>query len=256
VNGCHDAEDTEWKTGLDGFSGGGARSSCDDCHNGGNNAPTVDKTLDQGGYPAPSKSSAAKHSLHIANDAYVPNDCADCHDTPGAAGHVNAAVATRSSLAYNSGNKTCTTNCHVTSVTKTWTTGATLVCVDCHAGTYVGGDRTGTGGSNFLPQSGLHDETPNVTGVRHDDSFLYSNGTLTADCITCHSASPTRDQADVIGGHINGTFDASIGANDTTGAQEDKRLALFEVETSPAISGITPMKKRSICGMIRAHAIT
>ena len=186
ANGCHNN------------SGGAGRwnattlSACADCHSGSKILGTL-----AGVYPPTSN----EHTLHGNNNAYVTgesastDDCADCHGTGADTGahtdHVNgsATIATSGTSVkintYDDPTNTCTNDCHLANVaSKSWAGASTLVCTDCHSGTqFIGGDRTGTGGPNHLPQSGLHDEVPTVTGrARTTTSFLYSNETLTADC--------------------------------------------------------------------------
>jgi len=207
TNGCHDGDAGDWKLGLNNLDSNG----CVDCHDAGS-AGVVDagKTLDQGGYPAPIKSSATKHTRHIANNAYVPGDCDDCHGANAAAGthtgHKDGIVDTLPGLAYNGTSKTCTTSCHLANTANDWTNAQTLVCTDCHAGTYVGG------GAN-APASGLHAVAPRVTGNAHDDSWDAdgADGAAAADCVTCHTTAPTNPST----AHINGTLDASVGLDDT-----------------------------------------
>jgi predicted CXXCH cytochrome family protein len=70
-------------------------------------------------------------------------------------------------------------------------------CVECH---------TETNTAAYNPTSGVHDNSPSgptVTGNAHDGSF--DDGSAgTADCVTCHSTSPTGVAAD----HINGTLNS------------------------------------------------
>ena len=184
ANGCHDADNNEWRLGLDGT----VVDACADCHDAGTtNVVDAGKTLDQGGYPAPLKSSSTKHSLHINNTFYVSGSCSDCHGTSantGAhAGHVNGTAdtaATAKLTSYTKATFTCVTSCHLANTTNDWTNAAALACADCHAGTYIGG------GAN-MPATGLHTGVPTVTGITHDDSFLYNGGGSTAVCTTCHT---------------------------------------------------------------------
>ena len=65
---------------------------------------------------------------------------------------------------------------------------------------------TETTSSAYNPTSGVHNNSPSgptVTGNAHDGSFDDGNSG-TADCITCHTASPTAVSAN----HINGTLNA------------------------------------------------
>ena len=157
--------------------------NCADCH------AATGKSLDQGGYPPVS----AKHTKHLNNNSYVPNDCSDCHGANATAGthvgHQNG--ATDDALSYASVTQTCTNSCHVANTTGDWTAGGALVCLDCHSSTYIGGGANG-------PTSGLHTGNLTVSGNTHDDSF--NNGAAgTADCVTCHTTAPSAS-------HINGTF--------------------------------------------------
>ena len=63
-------------------------------------------------------------------------------------------------------------------------------CVSCHTNT----------NDSYNPNSGLHDNDPvgpTVTGESHDGAF-----DSTADCVTCHTTSPTGTASD----HINGSM--------------------------------------------------
>ena len=199
ANGCHDADNNEWRLGLDGT----VADSCADCHDAGTtNVVDAGKTLDQGGFPVPGRSSATKHTRHLANSAYVPGGCNDCHGANatagGHAGHVNATAetaATAKLTAYTRATFTCVTSCHLANTAGDWTNPASLVCTDCHAGTFIGG------GAN-LPATGLHAGVPTVTGVAHDDSFPYNGGGSTAVCTTCHTGT-------ISAAHVTGTLDTS-----------------------------------------------
>jgi predicted CXXCH cytochrome family protein len=201
ANGCHNAGSNEWRYGL-------GANACADCH------AATGKTLDQGGYPAPNKSSATKHSKHVGNTAYVTGSCDDCHgasaSTGGHAGHKNGTAETAATVkltSYATATKTCVTSCHLANTTNDWTDAGALVCVDCHAGAYIGG------GAN-APSSGLHTGTPSITGNAHDDSWDAdgADGSVVANCVTCHTTTPTNPSAN----HIDGTFDASIGSLDVS----------------------------------------
>ena len=215
-NSCHDSEAGEWRDGLNANGDG-----CADCHDAGTTG-VVDRLLDQGGWPVPTKSGASRHAPHVgspyvAGDGVATYHCTDCHgataDAGTHAGHKDQAVDVATAgtnvnvSGYSAGDKTCENACHAAGlgvVGKRWTDGA-LVCTDCHAGAYVGG------GAN-APASGLHAVTPSVTGNAHDGSWDAdgADGAVTADCVTCHTATPTNPPA----GHLNGTFDASVGAID------------------------------------------
>jgi hypothetical protein len=176
TNTCHTVVDGRDWTSL-------TTLNCGDCH------AAVGKSLDQGGYPPVS----AKHTIHLSNNSYVPNDCSDCHGANATAGtHVGHQDGVKqNTLSYVSGTQTCTTACHVANTTGDWTAGGALVCLDCHAGTYIGG------GTN-AQTSGLHAGIMTISGNTHDDSF--SDGSAgTATCISCHTATPSS-------AHINGTF--------------------------------------------------
>lgn len=119
----------------------------------------------------------------------------------------DAATVVRTGMTFDDNLNTCAggigLGCHA-SGTPDWdiTIPATSAgCVMCH---------TETNNSAFNPVSGIHDNSPSgptVTGNAHDGSF--DNGAAgTADCVTCHTASPTVSPTD----HINGNFDHSINA--------------------------------------------
>ena len=200
ANGCHDADNNEWRLGLDGT----VADSCADCHDAGTtNVVDAGKTLDQGGYPAAGKSSAVKHTRHASNGAYVTGSCGDCHganaNTGGHTGHYNgtAETAATAKLTSYTGSPsfTCVTSCHLANTANDWTNAGALVCADCHAGTYIGG------GAN-MPATGLHTGVPTVTGITHDDSFPYNGGGSTAVCTTCHTGA-------ISGAHVTGTIDSA-----------------------------------------------
>lgn len=169
ANGCHNSELNSWKN--DSLSG------CADCH-----AATT-KLMYTGsglsGYPPTSN----EHEIHNANNAYVgataSSDCDDCHgatsSNPGHLAAHNDGFLTMGSKvsSYTPANGTCTNTCHVTADGRDWTSITTLVCLDCHSGTYLGK-------ANKNHTSGLHAAT---VATAHDDSFG-SGGT----CTSCHTA--------------------------------------------------------------------
>ena len=87
------------------------------------------------------------------------------------------------SVVYTAASGTCTNTCH-DGATSDWRDNSPSVgCTDCHSGSgasaYIGGDKSGVAGPNYMPQYNMHPLTPTVSGVKHDD-------TLTA-CTTCHT---------------------------------------------------------------------
>lgn len=156
--------------------------------------------------------------------------CASCHVVPVDTSHITTAgaddltkISGRAQALQNeatvdfasqttkytidAGN-TCTSTannglgCHATGA-PTWGTAGPLACVACH---------TNKTTSAVNPTSGLHSVTPLVSGKQHDESFTYNAGANTADCSTCHTASPTVTATD----HQNGTLDATRGAAGNT----------------------------------------
>jgi len=117
ANGCHDAVDNAWRNGL-----GAPPEACAACH-----AADTGKTLSQGGYPAPAKSSAAEHTNHIENRDSVTGGCDDCHGKSAAigrhGGHKNGSVevvATDKLTSYDKVTKTCVTSCHQATTANVW----------------------------------------------------------------------------------------------------------------------------------------
>jgi hypothetical protein len=242
TNSCHLSSatvDGYWTdTTKAGYSGNGL--NCNACHYAANAATATGAN----NIAAGTKQLSAVHNEHFDKS----KGCAECHDVsyspaivaiPGGAlglTHIsgsgsdgtlayyqNRAQAlpdeatvgslTRSTMTYSGGvadaagsNNTCSNGigvgCHATG-SPDWdvTIPATSAgCVMCHTGTSL---------NTVDPTSSLHAVTPTVTGKQHSTGFTYNAGANTADCLTCHTASPTITAAD----HINGTFNASIGAD-------------------------------------------
>ncbi len=166
----------------------------------------------------------------LTSDTKQKNLCEYCHTAPaGFSGHHNETLpvevvianlwnkaadagATYSSNQHGAGgNDTCAgVNCHNNKLTVDnsygWydaTTGAG--CVVCHT---VGGAND-LPNNNIHPNTGLHNVTPTVSGVKHDDSFSVS-GT----CNSCH----TGIVSTMVGGtHINGAAVADGASNNDRG---------------------------------------
>ena len=242
TNSCHLSSatvDGYWTdTTKAGYSGNGL--NCNACHYAANTA-TATGALN---LAAGTRQLSAVHNEHFDKS----KGCAECHDvsysagiTPipgGASGliHISGGASdgtlayyqnraqalpdeatvgslTRPTMTYSGGvadaagsNNTCSNGigvgCHATG-SPDWdvTIPATSAgCVMCHTGTSL---------NTVDPTSSLHAVTPTVTGKQHSTGFTYNAGANTADCLTCHTASPTITAAD----HINGTFNASIGAD-------------------------------------------
>jgi predicted CxxxxCH...CXXCH cytochrome family protein len=101
-----------------------------------------------------------------------------------------------------------------------YTGGASGTCatVDCHnnkatlAGTYGWYDNNvadcdmchTVGGAGANPNTGLHNITPTMTGISHNDTL--------AACETCHSAIPDNFLTQA-SGHVDGSFTADSGSN-------------------------------------------
>jgi len=213
-NATHMAGATVCITCHDHTNNPGFKASCTACHNNG---------IDDGQLINSAPATGA-HAKHIASNAYV-NDCDSCHgvgaNTASHAGHnqgngtvlpANASFGNAVS-SYTAANGTCSNTCHAVVDGRDWTsaalpTGERLECMDCHTGTYIGG------GAN-RPTSGLHSIVPTVSGVTHDDAFVFE-GALSAKCQTCHTASPSSAHLD---GTLNTsaptiTFNAAIGFAD------------------------------------------
>jgi len=179
INACHAVNPIPAGDWID-----AGRLGCSDCHAGGG-------SLQLGTWPVVSN----KHTQHIDNNTYVPGDCADCHGAGATeisdgthTGHKDSVVTLANSVTlYNSTNKTCDNSCHIADTTNDWTLTATLACVDCHSGAYVGKlNRDNT--------SGLH-VAYNATA--HDDRFGAGD---TGTCTSCHT-SMTVPLPDT---HVNG----------------------------------------------------
>ena len=151
------------------------------------------KTLGQGGYPAPNKSSATKHTKHINNTAYVPGDCDDCHGanatTGGQTGHMNGTAETAVTAkltSYTKATKTCVTSCHLANTTNDWTDAVAA-------------------GLRRLPRRHLRrrrrehagDGAAHRRAHRHRRDarrqLPYNGGGSTADCTTCHAGGDLGD---------------------------------------------------------------
>ncbi|MDT8441992.1 MAG: CxxxxCH/CxxCH domain-containing protein [Desulfuromonadales bacterium] len=110
------------------------------------------------------------------------------------------ATVTRTNMTFDDPNNTCSgsgvaAGCHATG-TPDWDVAippTAAGCISCH---------TDTTTAAYNPVSGLHGNAtpPTVTGNAHDDSFDDGN-TGTADCITCHTLSPSTV-------HINGALNS------------------------------------------------
>ncbi|PLX96036.1 MAG: hypothetical protein C0621_02520, partial [Desulfuromonas sp.] len=187
TNNCH--------TVVSGRDWNGGSLICADCHA----AAKLSAALDA--YPPTS----AKHTQHIDNNFYVAGDCADCHGTNSDTGnHVSHKDGTvDDTVTYVSLSQTCSITCHLADTSGDWTAGGALVCRDCHAGTYVGGNGN-------LPASGLHAITPTISAATHDDTLQ------TGNCINCHDAASPSD-ANKTGtlnnsGTATFTFNANVSA--------------------------------------------
>jgi predicted CxxxxCH...CXXCH cytochrome family protein len=194
TNNCHTVVDgRDWTSAT--------ALACADCH-----AAAKLKTY-LTAYPP----TTAKHLLHINNNFYVPNDCADCHGVNSGngthTGHKNGTI--ENSVTYATGTQTCTITCHVANTSGDWTAGGALGCSDCHASGKIG----------TAPASGLHAGALTISANTHDDNFqVTKGGASTGTCITCHTATPSS-------AHKTGTL---------SGAQANFAAALNE------LGGATP----------------
>jgi hypothetical protein len=198
TNVCHNAGDGTALPADNDYPWGTAIAGCDFCH-----AATPAVTFDA-------------HNAHMGNTNYVPAGCNECHEPAKKNTHINTFVEYNSAITVPASNdgwdQSCTNDCHASSApsgTK-WNSATLANCLDCHSGSYVGGnDWRGITGLSYLPQTGLHVAVPVVSGVTHDDSFLYNSGALTGECITCHTTTPSDS-------HINGAFGMTYnsGTND------------------------------------------
>ena len=118
---------------------------------------------------------------------------------------VDFTLATTKYASWNDTSNSCgvaTANsglgCHASGA-PTWG-GSALGCIACH---------TDKSTSAVNPTSGLHSVAPLVSGVQHDESFLYNSGLNTGNCETCHTTAPST-------GHQDGVMDATRGATGNT----------------------------------------
>jgi len=157
---------------------------------------------------------SAGHDDHLASSTYVTG-CTDCHTPATAASHIDNDVDFDvAQVAYNSADGTCSTNvCHAPGVPASsgpdWRDSSPFPeCTDCHSGTYIGGDNTGSGGNNYLPRYNMHDlDNRNLSGTvtswKHADTFT---------CDWCHTAIMTRPT------HLDGIWEAD--STDNPGSQD------------------------------------
>lgn len=196
--------------------------NCNACHY----QSTVPAPTRAGNVAAGSKGLSATHNMHFDKVKI----CASCHVLPSDTSHITTSGVTNldkisgraqalqdeATVDFSSqttkytidGANTCSNTannglgCHATG-SPTWGTIGPLACTACH---------TNKTTSAVNPISGLHSVTPLVSGKQHDESFTYNAGANTADCITCHSSTPTILATD----HQNGTLDATRGAAGNT----------------------------------------
>lgn len=200
TNNCHIANTAgDW-------TAGGALA-CADCHGSGKvTTPDMDR-----GFPPTS----GAHTAHIGNTAYVTGaNCTNCHnDNTTTHSTLNNVVTTAigvaaTNITANPGNGSCTNDCHAAATAGDWTGGtAAIACIDCHSSSYVGSGANG-------PSSGLHNVTPSVTGVKHDN-------TVSGGCATCHPNVMAQTTT-----HIKGTFTGGVGQQTQMG------LAGFYTQTA------------------------
>ena len=245
---CHDSQ-TEWdvnapSTGhidntyevaggsvMDGTLNTYTSNSCgtNDCHNAGNGdlgtTPAIEPYAWGTDYPdscimchAATPTVTGAHDAHINNTTYVPGSCNECHTAANVGTHIDAKADFSGAItvpASNNGwDQSCTNNCHASSSPSgtLWNSGTVVDCTECHSSTYVGGNNWRASGNNYLAQTGLHDEVPVVSGVTHDDNFLYNGGGSTGDCETCHSAVPTSPATAHADGNWGMTYNSATNA--------------------------------------------
>ncbi|MDT8422430.1 MAG: CxxxxCH/CxxCH domain-containing protein, partial [Desulfuromonadales bacterium] len=137
-------------------------------------------------------------ALNVTNDGTILTDRGNATQEEAT---VDFTLATTKYASWNDGTNSCGTatansglGCHATG-SPTWG-GAALACIDCH---------TDKSSSAVNPTSGLHSATPLVSGIQHNESFLYNSGVSTGNCETCHTSVPSS-------GHQDGVMDATRGA--------------------------------------------
>ncbi|MDT8441870.1 MAG: CxxxxCH/CxxCH domain-containing protein [Desulfuromonadales bacterium] len=169
---------------------GGALGDCSICHDA---SPTTDA-----------------HTVHLAGkvSAYVPNSCDDCHTAGSNAAHIDGSVSYAGAISAAPGDGSCANTCHLSPEAGDWTGGpSAIVCTDCHSGSgasaYIGGDKSGVAGPNYMPQYNMHPVTPSVSGVVHDQTTPGAGG----DCAFCHTGITG------LATHINGVWAADSANN-------------------------------------------
>ena len=178
----------------------------------------------------------ALHERHFGAGGTGWKVCTDCHvvPTPGSGDttHISApgavsdglffqdkahfeyrgeATFVRANVTYTAGpddgagpNNRCSgsgmaVGCHATGTAGTadWDVTAGQQCTFCHT------DNTT---SAYNPVSGLHDETPTISGVRHDNTLDNANTVGPAGCTECHTDLPSTT-------HHDGTMDSRANGN-------------------------------------------
>ncbi|MDF1537154.1 MAG: hypothetical protein P1S46_11810, partial [bacterium] len=213
-----------------------AATGCDQCHGAaGSYWPSDTSSPDDGGA---SPDNAGRHPIHrqeiaaalgydpaTTSDGLQKTMCRYCHKV-GDSDHTSSTRAevftvgyakaiwdtateapseTNASFVAGTNLGTCNdVDCHNNKQTAAgyrWYESTVAACTMCHT---VG---TGNASAFVDPESGLHDESPRVSGVTHDDSFSYSGST--GGCVTCHTATPSS-------AHYDGNDDSTIGTTGNT----------------------------------------
>lgn len=207
---------------------------------------------------AGSRAVSAVHNKHFDKNAMA---CSNCHDVSysptlvavaGPLVHINDASGANEGLQYEGMAKALADEAAVVRTNMTWndtlnTCSGSGIGLGCHASGTPDWDivipnsnagclecHTNTTNAAFNPVSGLHNNAvlPTVTGNAHDGSFDNGSGG-SADCVTCHSLTPTV----VAANHINGTL--NIGTAITQQAIVGYTVATADCATSCHSAGTT-----------------
>ena len=197
--------------------------SCQDCH-------TTAKTLGAAGSGTMSATVApatGKHTRHMANNTYVPNDCTDCHGHKGALnagsnGHVNGPANTDITMAneistYDAATtQTCTNSCHVVADGRDWTSVGTLNCADCHNASTKSLDQGGWPAASFSHSEHLGSNALPGTAANGEDCYACHDATVDNAGALKASGFSHADNSVALG------FNAAFGYQAASAARDDK----------------------------------
>ncbi|TLM60953.1 MAG: CxxxxCH/CxxCH domain-containing protein, partial [Deltaproteobacteria bacterium] len=212
-------------------------AKCVKCHNDGTAGTALVNAV-----PVASKN---VHVVHVSSPAtnYATNQCEACHGANAHNGtHANhytdgaypngTATYANSLSGYSAANKNCTNTCHASTTTNLWVaTPPALACLDCHSGSYIGGNNVAKG-FNATPATGLHAMT--AAGVqKHDNTLTDGNAGNGTGCGECHVTEPAT--------HIDGLFTADGAGNGdrwvSTGAGGRANMTYAQIAPASGNSG-------------------